>query len=491
IQRVMDVSSIVDGAFRYTFADRNEFYYIINYQSFGGDLGRQTIPLKNGESVSAVTGVLDWTATGSNLNVDLQGDRSTVVVRGVFSGTTLKVPMASGSHKVLIESDPEQKLTVSGNAKEIDLSEIRIPPTYPTALAFLASASDTFQISIQELGVFPSLVASVERAQNRIAVTSKGSIVGEMNYQYANTGLDYLQVDVPGTPLYASTEESAIKLTKEDTLLLAFPKTQRGNFDVVYFDTRHQIFPIDLISVPIAHTDLPISTARTQVYLPKNVFVLETFGADGGSEIPWQLLGLLVVIFAIMGALLKKGKKFVTNFTLLSFALYVFNPFLLAILLIGAIIYLIKSHIHLKKLKPLLAGAGVIIVIILIFVVLGGIFSSGSYQSVGGVESSAEYGMTGMMVESAPMPKFAVDFDELGGGDNEAAAIVVPTKKGVLPVKLEIPSMGKQISVTNYLVTKEKPLKLSILVISTYFKYLLYLFGIFAGFRVYKDMKGK
>ncbi|MFH1786540.1 MAG: hypothetical protein ABH829_02770 [archaeon] len=493
IQRVMDVSTIVEGSYRYTFASTDSFYYVINFQSFGGDLGRQSVSLRNGESVSSVTGALDWEAGKDSISLDLKGDRAAVVIQGVFTEKTLRVPAPSGpfrDHRVLLESEPEKKMSVSGTAREIDLSEVPLPRTYFNGIAFLANPGDTLYVSIEELDTEPSLIASVSRADNRVAVTTVGSIVGEMSYRYANTGLDYLEVEVPGTPLYASTEGSAIKLTKEDNLLLAFPKTEYGNFEVVYFETRSRLMPISLIKVPLARTDLPISTAVTSIYLPKSVVVLETFGAEGGSEIPVKFVSMMIVLFVAVGMMLKKDKRFVAYFTLFSLALYVFNSGLLLLLMAGCIIWLLKSYVGKVPFKKLVTGGAVLLVIVLFLFITGGMF--GGVSSAPSVRTYEAAEMTGYMAQNAPMPTFDAAMELIDGDESVAkAAITAPTKKGVLPVRLDIPEMGKEITVTNYLVSKERPLKLTVLAVSAWFKYLLYLAGAYAGYVSYKIVKGK
>jgi hypothetical protein len=57
-------------------------------------------------------------------------------------------------------------------------------------------------------------------------------------------------------------------------------------------------------------------------------------------------------------------------------------------------------------------------------------------------------------------------------------------------VKLEIPSLGKTISVTNHLVTKENPIELKVLVVASYLRFILYAISAWAcvvGYRIHKE----
>ncbi|RLI93317.1 MAG: hypothetical protein DRO92_04550, partial [Candidatus Altiarchaeales archaeon] len=82
-------------------------------------------------------------------------------------------------------------------------------------------------------------------------------------------------------------------------------------------------------------------------------------------------------------------------------------------------------------------------------------------------------------------PRFK-GFQEIGEGEG---AITVPIRKGVLPVKLELPRLGKTITVRNYLVTKEKQINLRVFIIAEWFKYIFYLISLLAGILAYKEYK--
>jgi hypothetical protein len=481
IQRSEKAAMLIEGSFKFTYAERNTFRYIINYKAFGTSLGRYELDLPNGETISDVSGAYKWEQNGNKLILDLESDKATVSVSGLFNSQNLRVPLKEGRHNVLIESDPEKKITISTSAQEIDLTESTVSPSYSNARAFLASNRDNFNVLVKQLELTPSLAASVSYANNRVAVTEKGSIVGELTYQYANTGVDYITLDVDATPLYASTGSSSVKLTKDNKLLLSFPKTQHGNLDFVYFTTRNPIAPVDFIDVPLAESDLPISTATTEIYLPRNQFVLWVFGAQGGSELPSIEFALLFTAFvAGIGYALKKKIKFMIYYFIFAVGLFMLSPLVFVLFMLASLIELARKHVK-------LAG-GTIISAVIILMILGGLFLGLILFWQLGVFNTgqASYSTKSLDIsDEAAVPTFN-GMERIGSGEG---AITVPTKTGVLPVKLELPYMGKQIRVTNYLVTKENQQKIRILVIADYFKYVFYLLGIFAlikGGRMYK-----
>lgn len=487
LQRAQESAMLVDGSFRFTYAERDEFMYQITFKSFGETLGTHTLELLNGEQISSVTGAVKWEQQAGRLVLELEGNSASVVVRGVFSSNSLRVPLESDRHHVLVESDPEKKITVSTSAQEIDVSQSAVRPQYSNARAFIASNKEVIYVTVKKLDLLPSLAAAVRYATNTIAVTEKGSVLGELNYNYANTGVDYIEVDAPGDPLYASTAQAPVKLTAEGKLLLALPKTQQGSLDVVYFTTRGKIKPVDLIKVPLATTDMPISRAQTRVYLPKDYYLIETFGAKGGSELP---SAETVIIYAILASALAAAifpdKKFVVYYLIASTGIIAFSGRLF-LLLIALSLGLIAKKTLSKKTGTILGGVGAVITLIILialsFMVIWqlGVFNIGSPMS----SVSREYGADYAVMESAASAPMMKGLNLIGDKEDEGS-ITVPVRTGVYPVKLDIPSLGKSISVTNYLVTKENPVEISVLVVSSYFKYLLYALSFVACVRAYR-----
>lgn len=477
IQRAEKAAMLVDGSFRYTYAERDEFLYQLKLKSFGSSLGRYILDLNNNERVLEVIGALKWEQSGNRLLLDLEGKEASLIIRGLFDSTQIRIPLKEDKHHVLIESDPEKKITITTYAKEIDLSESPLGAQYSNARAFLASGDEVFYVTVKKLDLLPSLAASVRSASNRIAVTGKGSVLGELTYSYANTGVDYIEIDTPGVPLYASTGGGAVKLTKDNKLLLSFPKTNYGSLELLYFNTTDELGWISLVDIPTARTDIPITTATTTIYLPDDQFVVKTFGAEGGSELP-TLVSLVVfaVIFGVLSAAIRKNILFVTSYLVFTYVLMYFS-FGLFLLWVGMTLALIvkKYMPGIPTLKLIIAGAAVFIILLIILIVpLMLIWQLGVFNMGG---TSRTYESDYAMVEKAAEAPMFRNMQEIGTG---AGAITVPTRTGVLPVKLELPQLAKYITVRNDLVTKENQVELKVLLVSTNLKYLAYLIALVA-----------
>ena len=484
IQRQKKVAMLVDGQFKFTYGQRNEFNYVISYKSFGSSLGQATIDLKNNEAILSVSGANDYRVDGKRLLLELGGETATINIKGTFNQNALRVPLSEGRHNVLVESDPQKKMSVSTSAEEIDLTQSPIYPTYSNARAFLASATDVLNINLKDLKMYPSLAASVSTATNTIAITEKGSMLAELNYVYSNTGVDYIRIDAPGNPLYAGTGiRNSVKLTKDDDkLYLSLPKTQNGRLDVIYFETRSPLMPIDLVDVPVANTDLTITEATTKVILPKDYTVLWTYGAEGGSELPdGETVILFIILIGGLGYMLKKSIGYSISYIIAVFGVYLFSPTIFLITLLASIVWIVRGYLSTNNMKALLAGAGIIIALLLFVGVFFTVVSM--FSSVGGSfsqqRSFVEFEADGMVFseEAAPM-LMKNSVQRYGAGD---AALNVPVREGVLPVRLELPSLGKTMTVRSHLVHADDPLKISILLVNNWLKYGVYLISLFFG----------
>jgi len=489
IQRSGKVATLVDGSFRFTYADRNDFYYVVRYRSFGKSLGREIIMLPNGESVISVVGAKDYSVQGGSLILELEGSEASVAVSGTFGSNSLRAPLSEGMHHVLIESDPEKKITISTDAKEIDLKESTLPSTYGNARAFLASNKNQFTIIVKVLDKYPSLAASVGSATNNIAITEKGSMLGELRYIYSNTGVDYIELDAPGTPLYAATGYGTpVKLTKEDNkLFLSFPKTGSGSgtLDMIYFKAGEALKPFGLVEVPVVNTVLPVTQQTTTIFLPSDYTVLYTFGARGGSELP-ELKS--VILFAIiMGGLaygIRGRMGFVAPYVVFTAGLVMFDGILFAVAVIISIVLVIKKHIERKALGWMMVGAGVLVALCLALIVFVAILQMGIFNMGGGPSySTARIQSDYAEVEKAAQAPMARSMNLLGDG---SGAISVPQREGVLPVRLELPRLGKTITVTNHLVTKENPVKLSVLIVANWLSWIFYAISLASGAAAFK-----
>lgn len=487
IQREEVDEVLVDADFHYVFDKENNFEYEINLNSLGDSLSSYTLNLLNGESVQSITGVLDYKISGNNLILELTGSTATVRITGKFDESDLRIPVIQGTHDVLIESEAEKRLSVSTTASVIDLSESTITPEYYNAQAFLASNEDVFYTTISDLTILSSLTFSISQANNKVAVSEKGTILGQLSYYYANSGEEYLELSVPGTPLYAATSQGAVMITKQENeseVFLSIPKTNYGNLDLTYLDTAQKLSLFNLFNVPLANSSMPISEMTTSVYLPKKYFVLWTFGAEfyEGTELP-SIAGIIIVTSVIIGVgyFYKKNKLFVLKYFIILLGLLMLNPSLFYIGLALTGFLAVKNNVSKKKVKWLFIALIALIIISGLMVGLMNLFMIGmdyEYYSYSGSSVQAD--------SNAPIMEGVEKV-----GEDEEGAISITTETGVLPVDFQIPRMGKTVTVTNNLVTLENPVSYRMLLVNSDLKYFIVLISAVLLLTEVKDFKKK
>lgn len=490
LQRIYEKTrpTLVQGVFRFSIADVNTFLYRISFQSYGDVIGSFFMDLPNGEQVLTVDGALKWEQKGTRLTLDLTSASAQVVIRGTFGmPEEIRIPVRSGVHYVVIGSDPEKKLVVETRAQEKDLSEAAIEVIYANSRAFLASVHDRFALTVKPLDLLPSLAATSRSTRVTYAVNEKGSMLYEMNCQYQNTGMDYLDVEVTGTPLYAAMQGRPIKLTKDQTLFLSFPKSNHGTFDLVSFVSRRPLGLICLVKLPFPDMDLPITTRTTRLFYPPDYFSVAAFGAREGSEMPEaRNVILFLVLICLLGVLLAKDRRFVAWFVIVATGAFYFDIRLFILLVILSLVLIVRRHIERVQFKKALVIIIAVIAVIGLVAFFLSILTPARFRLKSTDRSAArrlaDKALTYQAEEMESIPEFKGTV-EIGEG---AGSITVPTRTGVLPVKFELPEMGKSISVTNHLVTREKHQRITMLLVSTHFKYLLYLLMVIAAWMCYR-----
>jgi len=477
--------SLVKGIFRYSLAEVNTFLYLLSVQSFGDMIGSYTLELPNGEQVLSVDGALKWEQTGSRLKLDLTSVHAQVKINGTFMKIDeIRVPLRKGLHYVVIGADPQKKLNIETGAHEKDLSEADIEVLYSNSRAFLASFHDKFKLELQPLELIPSLAATSRQTQITYAVNEQGSILYEMNCQYQNTGMDYLEVEMAGTPLYAAMQGRPTKLTKDERLFLSFPKSKHGSFDLVSFSTRRPLGWISFLRLPFPKIDVPITTRDTRLFYPLDYFSFTVLGAQGGSEMPrFKNIILFLALVSLVGGLLVKERRFVVWYLILAMGAFYFDIRLFVFLILMSLVLVIRAYagrVRFRKLFVVVASIIVLALTVLLSLwLLKGFKLDRPYETT---QQWADKAIPSREEALEHVPRFK-GTAQIGEGPG---AITVPTKKGVLPVKFELPNLGKSISVTNHLVTKEKSQRMTVVLLSARLKYVLYLLMLIAAWMCYK-----
>lgn len=490
-----------EGFARYTWENDVSFIYRIDITSFGGTIGRYVVNLKNGEMVSSVSitgkggsGTENWRISGNKLILDLPFEKATVIVKGLLSckackSITLKNPLNAPT-KILLEAEPEKELIISTTAQELDISESPFPAKYLNGRVFLLLEKDEISINVKELEKRPSLAAAIDKASYKMALTQDGAWLVDTNYRYKNSGLDYIEINIPGIPLYAEASGKPLRLTvKDDKLYLAFPKSFYANsLSFLYFASRNSIKPFDIIEVPLPFTEIPQTSATAKVYIPKDYYVIAALGGDKTySELPSPefLMGFIIVT-GVFGLMFTRDRKLLLFYYIVSLCAYIFSSTLFFLWLGLTALPFIKRNLpkgfvkNLIKIVLILLGAGAIL-----FAVIGlfSILSAPGYKAMT-TAAIYEQKMKRLGDISPLAERMSVQI-----GEKEGGKITVQLKEGVKPVKMEIPTTGKLVTITKTLVTVERPFKAYIIVVTTWIKYILYLLGLLALYKLMPRIK--
>ncbi len=491
---------ISEGFARFTWENDVSFTYRIDITSFGGTIGRYILYLKNGEMISSVSitgeggsGTENWQVSGNMLILDLPIEKATVIIQGKLScgecsEITLKNPF-SAQAKILLEAEPEKELGISTSAQELDISEAPFTPKYPNGRVFLLYEDDKISISVKELEKLPSLAATVDQTSYKMALTQDGAWLIETNYRYKNSGLDYIEITVPGTPLYAEAAGKILRLTvKNGKLYLAFPKSFYSNsLSFLYFASRSWIKPLDVIELPLPTTQIPQTTATARVYLPQNYYILAVIGGDRiYSEIP--SIEFLLVFFVVVGLfalMFTRNRKEIVFYYIISISAYMFSTTLFFFWLGLTAFPYIKRNLPkgfgktMLKIVLILLGVGAILLAML------GFFSILAGARYAAYESPVYEQKAVRMKEIVPL----IEKTSVRIGEKEGGKITVQLKKGVNPVKMEIPTTGKVVTITKTLVSVERPFKAYIIAITSWIKYVIYFFGLFFLYKLFPKIK--
>jgi hypothetical protein len=177
----------------------------------GTDLGVVRLPLVDGERVIDVAGSTGWKIDGTDLVLPTAGHSAEITITGNFDALTDKTfaPDARSTFEwVQIDADPEHRVTVGGEAKQVDAGESPFPRT-PVSRLFLLQKGQTLTTAIQTLGTVEALTAVVQSDSRIVVLTPRGDLVSDQTLAYENNGIDYLPFVPDGRPIFLAGDGMA------------------------------------------------------------------------------------------------------------------------------------------------------------------------------------------------------------------------------------------------------------------------------------------
>lgn len=433
----------------------------------GTDLGVARLPLPFGEKVLDVTGSVGWHVEGGELVLPTSGRNAEMVITGTLAKVGSFAPDArSGYEWWLLESDPEHRVTVAGDARQLDAAESPIARTQATSRLFLVQKGQHIEVGVQSLTSVDVLAAVVRAHQRMIVLTERGDLVSDDTLTYENNGIDYLLYAPDGRPIYLATDTKAERIMHQG---------KDGNDVLVPLRTgSHAVRVQSLADAPIAPfggrlevpmPSYPLTASRASVTLglPARVFPVALLGGDkpegllDEGDVAALLVALGVAWIAVRvppgtprpraRGLRLLGGAVLGGLWFLSPGLFVaVVTGLVTALLLWLVTRLVRGARLLASATLLLGVAGVVCLIALAFATTRSASRAVSYDL-----SPAS--------SPPPAPSAAAERAKDVTGNWLAQTAVGGVLEGVTPVALTLPSYARTVGATRELVTRERPFR--------------------------------
>ncbi|MDB4930436.1 MAG: hypothetical protein JWM10_2920 [Myxococcaceae bacterium] len=276
----------------------------------GTDLGVVRVALRAGQRVLDVTGATGWRVEGAELVLPTAGRSADVTVTGTLAAVGSFEPDPRSEYEWwLLESDAEHRLTVTGDARQIDAAESPIPRTQQGSRLYLVERGHHLAVAVQALHSVDALAAVVHAHRRMTVLTRRGDLVSDDAITYENNGIDYLTLDPQGHPIFLATDGAAERIMHADQgAREVLVSLRNGRHEVRAQTLGHASLGLfgGSIEVPTPTYRLTASRVTADVGFPSFVTPLAVLGGDR----PWfafALDDLLAVLFALgLGALLER-----------------------------------------------------------------------------------------------------------------------------------------------------------------------------------------
>jgi len=439
-----------------------QFTYALTIRS-GTELGVVKLPLRFGERVLEVTGATGWRIEGEELLIPTSGRSVELKITGNLPKVGTHSPDArSGYEWWLFESDPEHRLSVSGDGKQVDAAQSPIPRTQPSARLYLLPRGAKIEVSVQTLAS-TEVLAAIVRQQSRTAVlTRKGDLVFDDAVSYENNGIDYLLYSPGGRPIYLATDGTAERIMhREDKPSEVMVPLRTGSHSARVQSLAS--FPVSAfggrVAIPMPSHPLTASRASVTVGLPPGYVAV---AAVGGDELRlllgWGDAVAVVLAFAAAWLAFRTTRRRIGGAVVL-LGIWFASPPVFAIALcflgFGGLIWLLSRLLSGAKLVSAVAAivlVGILVTLVASFSLLVG--RSADYAS----EPPAAAPMRQLPSKSrSSATADATTTDDGRTGNWMAQNAEGGVLEGVAPVALPLPSYASSVHLNRELVTKDRP----------------------------------
>ena len=453
-----------------------DFEYKLVMRS-GSDLGVVRLPLAFGERVLDVTGAGGFRVEGSTLLLPTSGHSADIRIAGTLPQIgTFKPDERSPYEWWLFESDPEHRVTVKGEARQLDSAESPIPRKLPTSRLYLAQRGQAMEVSTQTLSSVDVLAAVVRSHDRTVVLTRKGDLVSDETLGYENNGIDYLLMNPDGRPIYLATDGKAERIMHKEKgaeEVMVPLRTGSHNVRVQALGQTGIGGLFGRIEVPLATYPLTASRVGVRLGLPALVYPLAFFGGD---RTEWFLdLGdfiVLLIAAAVAWVALRGWPRRVLGTIALAGLWFISEPlFVLVIvsIVLGASIWLLVRLLAGRKrawiLVPLALGGGFVMLVALVEMATPKF--AARHEPAPAAPPPAEVSSE-MREQAVGAGKARGDDDTLSRAKSEAYGrrgnfmaqdAAGGVLEGVTPVALTLPQYERSVYATRELVTRERPFR--------------------------------
>jgi hypothetical protein len=454
-----------------------DFEYKLVMRS-GSDLGVVRLPLAFGERVIDVTGAGGFRVEGTTLLLPTAGHSADIRIAGTLPQVAVFAPDERSPYEWwLFESDAEHRVTVKGDARQLDSAESPIPRKMPTSRLYLAQRGQKLEVAIQTLSSVDVLAAVVRTHERTVVLTRKGDLVSDETLGYENNGIDYLFMNPDGRPIYLATDGKAERIMHKEKGAEEVMVPLRTGSHRVHLQALAQTAIGGLfgrIQVPLATYPLTASRVGVRLGLPALVYPLAFFGGD---HTEWFLDRSDFVAMAVAAAVAWLALRGRARRALGAIALaglwFIAEPlFVVAIgvIVLGAFFWMLGRLLSGKKLllavALLVMGGGFLLLVALVVAMTPKFGASRHDESVApsapapaevSTEMREQAASAGAAKDDAPSGTRAKVQGYARHGNFMAQDAAGGVLEGVTPVALTLPQYERSVYATRELVTRERP----------------------------------
>jgi hypothetical protein len=435
-----------------------QFEYRLVLRS-GTELGVVRLPLPYGEKVLDVQGAPGWSVDEQALLLPTSGRAAQVTITGSLPKVgKFSTDDRSSYEWWLFEADPEHRLSVTGDGRQVDASESPIQRSQPTARLYLLNKGQSVDVTVQTLSSTEVLAAIVRLHRRTVVFTRKGDVVADDTLSYENNGIDYLLYGTEARPIYLATDGAAERIMhREDNRSEVMVPLRTGKHDarVQSLTSATLSWLGGTLTVPMGSYPLTASRAQLTVGLPAEIIPLAVLGGDEPHLAVGVGDGIAVLIaFAAAWVVLRTRRRRWAGAAVLSGLWFLSGPIFVIVIgcmaMVG-LIWVLTRLLSGAKLVSALVSL-IIVGVVATFIAAIGVLTLGrSADSMSPSSAPAAY-----EASSIDRGGRKVDADRTGNwmAQNAEGGVL----EGVTPVALPLPRYDRSVSVSRELVTQQRPL---------------------------------